>query len=253
MATRMATHDDGAARIAAAIGEPARARMLYCLVDDRARTSTELAGIADVTPSTASAHLNRLRAEGLVRVAVQGKHRYYRLQGPDVARVLEGLSVLAGGARPPFIPNTPHRLRGARTCYDHMAGTLAVALHDRLAALEWLSPASGDAYEITARGAAALEKLGVDVSGARAMRRRFAYACLDWSERRAHLGGAVGAALLALALRRRWVAPERESRALRVTPLGQRELFAQFGLDAADRPPAPVPDHQAAGIQRRVE
>src|SRR5437899_6376124 len=107
-----------AASIAAAIGEPARTRMLYCLVDNRARTSTELAVVAGVSPSTASVHLSRLRAERLVKVIVQGRHRYYSLNGAGVARVLEGLSVLAGGARAKLVANTPNRLRTARTCYD---------------------------------------------------------------------------------------------------------------------------------------
>src|SRR3984885_8917227 len=105
--------------IAAAIGEPARARILFCLLDGRARSSTELASVAEVTPSTTSVHLSRLMTEGLVKVTAQGKHRYYSLQGPEVARVLEGLSVLAGGPRPKFVPHTPNRLRAARTCYDH--------------------------------------------------------------------------------------------------------------------------------------
>jgi len=117
--------DDAASRIAAAIGEPARARMLYGLMDNHARTGTELAVVAGVSTSTASAHLHRLKTERLVKVLVQGKHRYYSLAGSDVAGVLEGLSVLAGGVRDKFVPNTPHRLRAARTCYDHMAGTLA--------------------------------------------------------------------------------------------------------------------------------
>ena len=131
--------DDAASRIAAAIGEPARARMLYCLMDNHARTSTELAVVADVSPSTASVHLQRLKTERLVKVLVQGKHRYYSLEGPEVARVLEGLSVLAGGSREKFVPNTPNRLRAARTCYDHMAGTLGVPLHDRLKTMGWLA------------------------------------------------------------------------------------------------------------------
>src|SRR4051812_15775230 len=118
--------DNSASRIAAAIGEPARARMLYCLMDNHARTSTELAVVADVSPSTASVHLNRLTAERLVRVQAQGKHRYYRLDSADVASVLEALSVLAGGARAKFVPTAPNHLRAARTCYDHMAGTLGV-------------------------------------------------------------------------------------------------------------------------------
>src|ERR1700732_476197 len=119
----VANDADGAvSRIAAAIGERARARMLYCLVDGHARTSTELAMIADVSPSTASVHLNRLKTERLVKVVVQGKHRYYSLEGPNVASALEGLSVLAGGS-PKFVTSAPTRLRGARTCYDHIAGT----------------------------------------------------------------------------------------------------------------------------------
>jgi len=139
--------------IAAAIGDRARARILYCLVDGRARTSTELSVVADVSPSTTSVHLERLRTAKLVSVLVQGRHRFYSLAGPDVARALEGLSILAGGSRHKFAPSTPNRLRLARTCYDHLAGTLGVV---------------------------------------RAARRRFACACLDWSERRPHLGGALG-------------------------------------------------------------
>jgi DNA-binding transcriptional ArsR family regulator len=95
--------------------------------------------VAEVSPSTASVHLHRLKTERLVKVHVQGKHRYYSLEGPNVAGALEGLSVLAGGSRGQFVPNTPSRLRAARTCYDHMAGTLGVALHDRFQALGWLS------------------------------------------------------------------------------------------------------------------
>ncbi len=221
--------DVGVATIAAAIGEPARARMLYGLMDGHARTSTELAVIADVGAPTASAHLGRLKAAGLVDVVAQGKHRYYRLAGADVAAVLESLNVLAG-SRPAFTPNTPPRLRAARTCYDHMAGAVGVVLYDRLQALGWLTPtgASGR-YEATTSGAAALEALGVDVAAARAQRRRFACDCLDWSERRPHLGGALGAALLTLALRRRWLEQDLDSRALSVTPLGRRELASGFG------------------------
>ena len=127
--------DAAISRIAAAIGEPARARMLYWLVDGHARTSTELAMVAEVSPSTASAHLNRLKTEHLVKVFIQGKHRYYSLEGPHVAGALEGLSVLAGVSRGQFVPNTPSRLRAARTCYDHTAGTLGVSLHDRFQTL----------------------------------------------------------------------------------------------------------------------
>jgi len=225
--------DAHAARTAAAIGEPARAAMLYCLLDGRARTSTELALVAGVSPSTASVHLHKLVAEHLTRVQVQGKHRYYCLDGPEVADVLEALSVFAGATRSEFVPNTPDHLRAARTCYDHMAGALGVAINDRLTALGWIAHPHGGvagSYEVTTKGAAAFAALGVDVGAARALRRRFAFACLDWSERRSHLGGAVGAALLDLALGRKWVVRERESRVLTLTTLGRRHLQREFGL-----------------------
>src|SRR6266852_5176801 len=131
--------DTAVSRIAAAIGEPARARILYCLMDGHARTSTELAVVADVSASTASAHLNRLKTEHLVKVLVQGKHRFYSLEGSNVASALESLSVLAGVSRDKFVPSTPSRLLAARTCYDHMAGTMGVLLHDHFNAKGWLS------------------------------------------------------------------------------------------------------------------
>lgn len=223
--------DTDVSSIAAAIGEPARARMLYCLSDRRARTSTELATVAEISPSTASAHLQRLLTQRLVKVFAQGKHRYYSLEGADVAAALEALSVLAGGSREAFVPNTPNRLRAARTCYDHIAGELGVALHDRFRALGWLSDASAEnSYEIAPKGAKALAALGIDIEVARKLRRRFAYACVDWSERRPHLGGAVGAALLAVALKRRWVTQDLDSRALAITKIGRREMLARFGV-----------------------
>ena len=229
--------DAPVAAIAAAIGEPARARMLYCLVDGRSRTSTELAVVANVTPSTASVHLQRLKAERLVKVFAQGKHRVLSLERAEVAAALEALSVLAGGSLERFVARTPHRLREARTCYDHIAGTLGVALHDRFMALEWLSSrsASDSSYDLTDHGIKAFETLGIDVEGARGLRRRFAFACVDWSERRPHLGGALGAALLEVALRRRWVSRDLDSRALRVTSAGRREMRVRFGVEATTR------------------
>ena len=221
--------DDAVSKIAAAIGEPARARILYCLMDNHARTSTELAIVAGVSPSTASAHLNRLKTERLVRMLIQGKHRYYSLQGANVASVLEGLSVLAGVPRETFVPNTPSRLRAARTCYDHIAGTLGVALHDRFKTLNWFLE-SNDSFDMTSQGAQALASLGIDIDAARALRRRFAFPCLDWSERRPHIGGAVGAEILKLALQKKWVSQHLDSRALAVTKFGRRELLTHFGI-----------------------
>lgn len=226
------TADVKASAIAAAIGEPARARMLYYLVDGHAHTSTELAAAAEVSPSTASSHLQLLKTQSLVKVFAQGRHRYYSLEGPHVARVLEALAVLAGGPRRAFVPTTPDYLRAARSCYDHIAGVLGVALHDRFKALGWLSEASagGDGYEVTREGAAGFRALGIDVEQARALRRRFALACVDWSERRPHLGGALGAAVLKLALKRQWVLRDLDGRALEVTSRGHREMAARLGL-----------------------
>ncbi len=190
-------------RLAKAIGEPARSRILLSLLDGRARTSTELAALADVAPSTASAHLNRLRDVKLIRVAVQSRHRCYSLHSGEVAGVLERLGALSGRTTRSFVPSTPEPLRRARSCYDHMAGIVAVALHDRFVAERWLicNEAVGvDVYQLSKAGTQRLERLGIDLVAVRSSRRRFAYACLDWSERRPHIAGSLGAALLQHAL-----------------------------------------------------
>ena len=226
-------NDAAISGIAAAIAAPARAQMLFCLMDGRARTSTELAMIAGVTPSTASVHLQRLKRQRLVKVITQGKHRYYSLGGTDVATALEALGVLAGAHRNAAAPEPPSAMRAARSCYDHIAGILGVALYDRFEALGWLSAASRrdeEARELNETGTKAFAAIGIDVGGARTLRRRFAYACLDWSERRPHLGGALGAALLDAALKRKWVLRQRDGRALTLTTTGQRELRARFGV-----------------------
>ncbi|MEG2964660.1 MAG: transcriptional regulator, partial [Janthinobacterium sp.] len=166
--------------------------------------------------------------DGLLSMVAQGKHRYYRLASVEVGQALEALLVVAGVAATPFTPTTPDRLRRARTCYDHMAGTVAVALHDQLHAQGWLLDDGGE-YRLSEAGAASMAALGIDVPQLQRQRRRFACACLDWSERRAHLGGALGAALLQLALRQGWAEREFDSRALRITPDGERRLLAAFG------------------------
>jgi DNA-binding transcriptional ArsR family regulator len=218
------------ASIAGAIGEPARARMLYSLVDGRARTSTELAAIAGISGSTASVHLDRLRATRLVDVVAQGKHRYYSLAGREVARALESLSVLAGFAPNKFVPNTPVELRAARTCYDHIAGRLGVALHDSLRQRGWIG-GTDKLYDVTPAGAKAMSSLGIDIAQMRALRRKFAYPCLDWSERQPHLGGALGAAVLSMALKSRWLEQDADGRSLAVTRRGRRELHRLFGIE----------------------
>jgi DNA-binding transcriptional ArsR family regulator len=233
MSANQPSADAAAAGFAAAIGEPARARMLYRLLDGHARTSTELAIVAEVSPSTASAHLARLIERRLVSMTSQGRHRYYRLADPAVARVLEALSAAAGPSRTEFVPSTPAHLRLARACYDHMAGQAAVLLRDRFEQLRWLcasTKADGE-YEVTSNGYDAFTALGIDIDAVRRLRRRFAYACVDWSERRPHIAGALGQALLRVALQRKWFVQDLDSRALRITPAGRRQFRARFGLD----------------------
>lgn len=230
----MNAHDnDGAmSRIAGAIAEPARTRMLCALMDGHARTSTEMAVIADISPSTASAHLARLKDDGLVKLHTQGRHRYYSLAGAHVAQALEALMVISQSTTRAFVPNTPHRLQFARTCYDHMAGTLAVRLHDYFIESGWLI--GDEAYQLTLAGEKEMSALGVDVQTLRAQRRRFACSCLDWSMRRPHLAGALGAALLQSFIARKWVTQDLDSRALGMTSKGRKELACRFGIEALD-------------------
>lgn len=217
---------DQLASVAAAIADPTRARMLCVLLDQRARTSTELAMLAEVSPSTASAHLSKLREQNLLTVLAQGKHRYYQLVSPEVAAALEALLNLASISMPQFKPTTPLRLRRARTCYDHLAGELAVALHDALVRAKCLLPSDHDAstYEVSEVGRTLLSGLGVALDMPPKSRRRYACACLDWSERRSHLGGALGANLLTFFRAQAWVEVELDSRALCITPKGERQF-----------------------------
>jgi hypothetical protein len=178
-------------------------------------------------------YLTRLRDEKLGKVVRQGKHRYFTLYGVEVAAVLEGLLVLSGGPRDRFIPKTPNRLRMARTCYDHMAGTLGVSLHDCMVKSQWLvrDPNSDDdGYTLTSKGEKEFLRLGVDMKGLRATRRRFASQCIDWSERRPHLGGGVGAAIFTLALKRKWVSRDLDSRILSLTSKGLGRSESALGL-----------------------
>ncbi|PRC95268.1 ArsR/SmtB family transcription factor [Solimicrobium silvestre] len=221
-------------QIAAAIAEPARAKMLCCLLDGRARTSTELAVVGEISPSTASSHLAKLKEQYLVTVLAQGKHRYYQLAGKEVADAMEALLRIAGVAQARFIPNTPTKLRNARSCYDHMAGSVAVELHDYFKNQGWLTAISDDGtnYDLHPDGIAALEHIGLDVTSVRQTRRRFACACLDWSERKPHIAGALGNALLKFMLNRAWLERELDGRALIISKEGQRQFKKLFAIDA---------------------
>lgn len=243
-----AEHPDiGVSQVAAAIAEPARTKMLCSLMDGHARTATELASLADVSASTASAHLARLKDLALVRLYVQGRHRYYSLADKRVAQALEALMVIGQNPAPTFKPHTPDRLQFARTCYDHMAGTLAVLLHDRLLEGGWLVETDEQAYRLSESGEALFEGLGVEVRDLSTLRRRFACPCLDWSMRRPHLGGSLGAALLQVALQRKWVTQDLDSRALALTVVGRKEMAARFGVQWPEAT-QPVPVRKSSTI-----
>lgn len=215
--------------IGALIGDPARANMLSVLMDGRALTATELAYYAGITPQTASSHLAKLTAAKMIRVESQGRHRYFRLAGTAVAEAVEAMMVLATHRAPPRrSPAAPlEAVRVARTCYDHLAGHLGVALTASMVDREFLLPRGKD-FQLTAAGEAFLAGLGVNLENARKKRRAFARQCLDWSERRPHLGGALGAVFAQRFFDLRWLRRIPESRALAVTPKGRKALAAEF-------------------------
>jgi DNA-binding transcriptional ArsR family regulator len=219
------------AEVAALVGDPARANILCALLGGRAITAAELAFAAHVSPQTASEHLAKLLSARLVEVMKQGRHRYYRLAGPHVGQMLESIMNVALAGPPRLQPrsNADDVMRRARTCYDHLAGVLGVAITDRL--IERAFVVLGDeAGEVTPDGAGFLAELGVDLSAARTRRRVFCRPCVDWTERRPHIGGAVGAAIASRCFDLKWVERVGGSRALTITPAGRRGLMSALGI-----------------------
>lgn len=223
------------AEIAALAGDPARACMLQALMDGRALTAAELARAAGITAQTASGHLSRMVAAGLLRVEPQGRHRYHRLASPSVARMMESIMQVASDRAPtPRAIRTGPRDRAlaqARTCYDHLAGRLGVALADAMVAGGHMELAD-DAGLITAQGRDFLSDLGLMLP-ASGTTRAFCRPCLDWSERRPHLAGSLGRALCGHAFDQGWVRRVDGTRAVSITPKGTMELKQQFGVELA--------------------
>ncbi len=230
---------------AALIGDPARANMLAALMDGRARTAKELAEVGGVTAQTASSHLAQLTGAGLLAMERHGRHRYHRLASPAVAQMLESImSVAAGRAadnRQTKLARLAPRdaaLRRARTCFDHLAGQLAVAMADRMIERGQIE-LSPDGGAITENGAGILRGLGVDLDAvsARTARRgggrMFCRPCLDWSERRLHIAGALGAALCTACFAQDWMRRIDGTRAVAVTPMGRMVLETAFDLREA--------------------
>ena len=222
------------APVAALMADPARAAMLGALLGGTQLSAGELSQLAGVSPATASAHLARLLDGGLVAVTRQGRHCYYRLAGHEVATVIEALAQIS-----PVRPVRSLRqsqeaaaLAQARTCYDHLAGQAGVELLDallRAGVLNGNGSGADVAYEVTAEGAERLAGFGVDVVQVRRSRRRFAGACLDWTQRRPHLNGALGAAVTGRLLELGWIERGPSRRAVKITGPGQDGLAATFG------------------------
>ena len=231
------------AETASLVGDPARANMLAALMDGRALTAAELARAASVAPQTASGHLARLTGAGLLAVEKQGRHRYHRLASPGVARMLEGIMAVAeeGPAaararRPVLTGPRDAAMRAARTCYDHLAGRLAVAMADSMVERGQIE-LSLDGGVVTPDGAAFLRLLGIELEAAEARAARhggrvFCRPCLDWSERRPHVAGAVGAALCRRCFALGWVRRIDGTRALAVTSKGRQGIRQSFGVEA---------------------
>ena len=219
------------APIAALAGDPARANMLAALLSGKALTASELANEAGVTVQTASSHLSKLQTGGLIAGVKQGRHRYFRLADSDVADMLEammGVAARAGHLRARPGPADP-AMRKARVCYDHLAGEMGVALFDALAKSGHLA-VKDDTARLTKRGESFLNGRGVDVDALAGERRALCKTCLDWSQRRFHLAGSVGAALLNNVIEAGWARRERGGRTVHFSPDGEKKFRKAFGL-----------------------
>ena len=221
------SHGPNIASVAALIGDPARAEVLSALLEGQALTATELAGRANVTKQTMSAHLAKLVGANLCRVEAQGRHRYYRLADADVAELLEalmGVAFRAGAVRLVAGPNEP-ALRHARVCYDHLAGTIGVGMCDAMIGADILVSNSGSLLP-GSRASDFVQSLGIDYQSLKTGRRSFCRSCLDWSERRAHVAGALGAAVYERILVKGWARRLPNSRAVQFDKRGESALFA---------------------------
>jgi DNA-binding transcriptional ArsR family regulator len=219
------------ARIAALLGDSARADALTALMTDRALTATELAAIAGVTKQTMSAHLSKLLAASLITVDQQGRHRYFRLADEDVGGLLESLMGVAfrtGAVRLLASPRDP-ALRKARVCYDHLAGELGVLAYESLLRENMLEM-SPQGLRPTGAGALWFRRAGVDTEAAQRQRRSFCRPCMDWSERRYHLAGSLGAAWLSRVCEQGWAKRHRSSRVVSFTVQGERQLRKLLGV-----------------------
>jgi DNA-binding transcriptional ArsR family regulator len=222
------------ANVAALIADPARARILRFLIDGTMRPAGELASAANISPQSASAHLAKLVSGGLLAQEAQGRHRYFRLSSAAVAETVESLPSPAVAVRPAVLrtvlpsKDTPIQFLRARTCYDHLAGEMAVRVCEAMLKARWLLLENRD-FRVTRSGAQHLAELGIDVDDTRRSRRVFARACVDLTQRRPHIGGALGGALLDLYVDRGWILRSPRSRVVSITRKGREAFEKRFG------------------------
>jgi DNA-binding transcriptional ArsR family regulator len=220
------------ARIATLLADPARAKIMWTLIDGTTRPAGELAFSANVSAQSASAHLAKLVEGGLLVSQALGRHRYYRIADADVAHMIESMASFSAAVQPrkprspALVQKMPSHFLHARTCYDHLAGETAVKVLDGMLKAGWLI-SEGQDFTITRLGEKKLVGLGIDLEAARAGRRIFARACVDLTQRRYHLGGALGAALLAMYVKQGWIQRTQRSRVVSITPKGQ-EAFRKL-------------------------
>ena len=221
------------AEIAALIGDPARATMVCALLDGRALTASELARAARITPQTASTHLAKLTEAGVLSVVRHGRHREFRLASATVLDMIDGLVAVALEKRPRYRPlsREARALSAARICYDHLAGRLSVDLTDAFVTHDYLV-LDHEAAAITTAGARFLTEFGIALPTPRSARRHFCRLCLDWTERRPHIAGAIGAAITKRCFDLGWLERMKHSQAVMVTALGRRGFQKTFGIDA---------------------
>jgi len=223
------------AEIAALLADPARASMVWALLDGRALSASELAVAARITPQTASTHLAKLTEAGLLSMARQGRHRYFRFASPKVTDMIDAIVAVALEKRPRYPPlsREARALNAARMCYNHLAGRLSVDLTDSFAARDYVV-LNGEVAEITRAGTRFLTEFGIELPTRRSTRRHYCRLCLDWTERRPHLAGALGAAVTKRCFDLGWMEKVDRSHAVVVTPLGRRGFLKTFGIDAPE-------------------
>ena len=223
--------EDQFSKITSLLGDPVRSKIMWALLDGRAYTATELAVYADTSPQNMSMHLQKLVEAELLSVEKQGRHRYYNYARPDIAFAIEALAGLLPKPETDILVKLPDApIRYCRSCYDHLAGKVGVTLTDSLVKKDYITNRNGE-FEVSTAGSAFFSTLDIDIVALANQKRSFARACLDWSERKPHLAGSLGAALMSKMVQQDWLRKTQNSRAITLTGKGRAELYRLLQID----------------------